>query len=131
MALLPQIPRYVGAARALGMSVREGMYGFIRYRKLNNESDKYKIVPQSFTSKRVQNSFKDLINSGKEILEFKSLSLEEWKDNTSRVANNLVCKSCSFRELCVAELNGSDGKVIREVDFEVNTRYGYVEGELE
>jgi hypothetical protein len=128
-SLLPQIPRYVGALRALGQSVTKGSYGFIRYRNLKSTDpyDRFALVPVDIPNIRITNSFRDLVNTTKKILPLKKLPLPEWRDSISRTSNQLVCKSCSFKQLCTAELNGSTGKVIRNEFYEINTTYGYKE----
>jgi len=77
---------------------------------------------------RVMRTFKEQIATTERIAAYKEMPLEEWSEKAVRVANSMVCKSCSFRDLCIAELNGSDGKLMRRVDFEPNT-YGYHEAE--
>jgi hypothetical protein len=125
MSLAPQLPRYVGAARALGLNVRDGMYGFIRYRKLNNESDKYLLAPLRLSTPRIQNAFRDLVNASERMLDLRSLEVGEWETKVSRNANQTVCRSCPFKSLCAVEANGGDGKMERKFNYEVNTRYGY------
>jgi len=124
--LAPQIPRYIGALRALGIPVFGGYYAFLRYRNIkeDGEGNRYMLRPINPTTERVQNSFKDIIRSVEPIVAKKRLPLEVWHQSVRRAANTMICKSCSFRDLCVAELNGSDGKVLRYAEFEAST-YGY------
>lgn len=123
--LLPQIPRYVGALRALGHNVMKGSYGFIRYRHLKDVTiERFTIIPISLSTKRIQNSFKDLIVTAREILKLRALPLQEWKDSVARTSNELVCNNCSYKPLCAVELNGLDGLMMRKYDYEVTT-YGY------
>jgi hypothetical protein len=129
-SLLPQVPRYTGALRALGKNIRSGRYGFIRYRNLKSTDpyDKFGIIPMDLSKARIESAFRDLILTQKKIAAKKAMPLSEWKDNVSRTANQLVCKSCSFASLCVAEANGSDGKVIRATYYKPS-EYGYSEEE--
>lgn len=129
MSIAPQLPRYIGAARALGANIRDGMYGFVRYRKLNSDTDKYVLAPIHVTTPRIQNAFRDLVTASEDILSRKALELEEWKTKVSRVTNQTVCRSCSFKSLCAVEANGGDGKLERKYNYAPNTRYGYVEEE--
>lgn len=126
LAILPQLPRYIGAARALGMNVRGGLYGFVRYRSLKGgPENKFLIAHINLPQARIKNSFQDLVVAADRILALKALDLETWRSRISRVSNNHICRSCSFKSLCIAELNGSDGKVERLTEYEENTRYGY------
>jgi hypothetical protein len=130
--LMPQIPRYLGAHRASGLYVTKGYYFFLRHRniKAEGENNRYRLVPISPSAERIKTSFRELVHSATGIAAKKSLSIVEWRDSTRRVGNQMVCKSCSFKDLCVAELNGSDGKILRMTEYEPST-YGYAQEKLE
>ena len=125
--MAPQIPRYVGALRALGIHVSHGWYAFLRYRNIkeDGEGNRFKLQECKPNGARVQNSFKDLILSVKPISLQKELNLIQWKDNSRRTADQKICsKMCDFKQLCSAELNGSDGILIRQMSYE-KSDYGY------
>lgn len=128
--ILGQIPKYVGALRAIGIPIKKGLYAQLRHRKMKDMSapNIMRMDQVPLGNIRVMRTFKEQIATTERIAAYKELTLEEWSDRAIRVANNMVCKSCSFRDLCIAELNGSDGKLMRRVDFESNT-YGYHEAE--
>lgn len=128
LALLPQIPRYVGAERALGLGTRYGKYAFVRYRHLKSPSndDLYAITQIDLPLARIQNAFKDVKLSLQRIQQLRALPLEEWEQSVTRVSSSVVCKRCQFKDLCSAELSGSDGVVIRATEYELST-YGYTE----
>ena len=123
IALLPQIPRYAGALRKLGVPIQSGIYNFFRTRKLNNPMDAYVQEPVEFNDARVENSLKELVLTMKEIHQRKTLGIEG-----IRTANKMNCGHCGFSLLCAKELSGEDTTMMREVDFEPN-QYGYKEAE--
>lgn len=126
--LLPQIPKYIGALRSMGYSVSDGYYGFIRYRDLKEEDPKkiFDLHPVGATKSRILRSFHDYVVTLEQVRNMRKLPLEKWELSVRRAANNMICKNCGYLFLCQAELNGSDGKMIRRQDFVPNT-YGYSE----
>ena len=121
VALLPQIPRYIGALRAAGYDIRGGIYNFIRTRKLNNPADRYVQKDVPITPQKVNNCIDELIRSMEIIHSRKANNVPG-----IRTANKMNCSNCSFANLCARELNGESTTMMREVDFEPNT-YGYKE----
>lgn len=121
--LLPQIPKYIGALRALGYSIKGGYYNQLRWREVK-DYDKHisrdRFIP---SDARVVNAFRQQYNVMLQIAGLKS-SPEEWQEQLTRVLSTMVCKSCSFKYLCAADLNGLDTKLMRRVEFRPNT-YGY------
>jgi CRISPR/Cas system-associated exonuclease Cas4 (RecB family) len=131
MELAPQLPRYAGALRSNGINVRKAYYAFIRTRKVKGEGEgsRYKLATVRLNNDKIKNSFRDLHNTALEIIDKKqSLSVADWRNATRRTTDKSTCKYCWFQELCVAEFNGSDGKLIRHTSYETST-YGYEEKE--
>ena len=124
--LLPQLPKYIGSLRALGLHIKGGYYNQLRWREVK-DLDKHvsqdRFVP---TDARVKNAFRQQYNVMVEIAKRKAAGSENWKEESTRVLSTMVCKSCSFKYLCAAELNGDDTKLMRKVEFRGNT-YGYTE----
>lgn len=121
--LLPQIPKYIGALRAIGISIKGGYYNMLRWREvkdLQNHNRSEKFVP---TDLRVQNAFRQQYNQMVDISE-KKLNPDVWASNLTRVLSTMVCKSCSFKRLCAADLNGLDTSLMRRAEFQPNS-YGY------
>ena len=130
LQLLGQTAKYVGALRALGVEARAAWYAQLRTRTMKDMSapNIMKISPIPLNNSRIVRTFKEQINVTHRIARYKEMTLEEWDDNAVRTLNTMICKSCSFKDLCAAELNGSDGQLMRKVDFDKNT-YGYKEAE--
>lgn len=124
--LLPQIPKYIGALRALDYPIKGGYYNQLRWREvkdLQNHNRQDAFVP---SDTRIKNAFRQQVRVMEQIGKLKRGSLEEWRDNVNRTLNSMVCKSCSFKHLCAAELNGSDGILMRKAEF-ISNSYGYSE----
>jgi hypothetical protein len=128
MSLLPQLPKYISGLRQLGHIVRTGHYAEIRYRSMKDPSpgQLYKITPYKPSPANLRRTWHEYSIAVAEIAKYKTFTLPEWEGGVLRVGNNLVCRSCSFKDLCVAEKEGSDGLAIRRNMFEPST-YGYVE----
>jgi hypothetical protein len=124
--LLPQIPKYIGALRALGYPIKGGYYNQLRHREvkdLSNHNRLDKFVPNDA---RVQEAFRQQIKMMEKIALLKEGTLEAWQDSLTRVLNGMVCNSCSFKYLCAADLTGQDTTLMRKIEFSKNS-YGYSE----
>jgi hypothetical protein len=124
--LLPQIPKYIGALRALGLHIKGGYYNQIRHREVKDLDKHNRLDPFVPTDARVVNAFKQQIRVMERIAGLKSGLISDWEDSNNRTLNGMVCKTCSFKYLCATQLNGSDGKLMRQVEFSPNS-YGYKE----
>lgn len=125
--LNPQMPRYAGALRKLGINIRRGTYNFIRTRPLKNPEDRYKQVPVNFNDNRIKQSIMEMIQEMKTIKELEETPIER-RRLSIRTANKMNCDHCGFNELCARELEGQDTTILRKLEFIPNT-YGYVEQE--
>lgn len=126
--LAPQIPKYIGALRALGMTVYGGFYNILRWRQVKSLAIEDNFRRQAFTptNDRVVNAFKQQIKVMERIANLKRGSLEEWQSNVTRVQNDMICKSCSFKAPCITEINGGSSSLMFKVDYNPNS-YGYKE----
>lgn len=125
ITLMPQIPRYVGAARQLGWNPTVGRYMHIRTRKVKEDTEKYRVRPIPITDKLIKSSFADLFAAADRILELKALPKAQWLRKTTRTGNNLACKNCAFKQPCREEMQGGDASLTFQQLYEKNTRYGY------
>lgn len=175
--LQPQIPKYIGALRALGFKVDYGVYNMLRTRKVSGpkmlkaelvevvtkaiteaggspESDYDKPVPKLTVDElreiaegygiepvqppsidqqvgwmdvkpnntRVKRVFMEQIRTAEEIQRIKDLSEEEQDEAAFRVANKMICNSCSFRDICRTELVGGNVKIVIDTEYVVRER---------
>jgi CRISPR/Cas system-associated exonuclease Cas4 (RecB family) len=120
----PQIPKYIGALRALNYKIDYGMYNMIRTRKLK-ESDATNMI-QLLDVKpeptRVKQVFTEQIMVAQEIQRIKDLPEDAQDAMAYRVANKMVCQSCSFLDICRTELVGGNGKLMMETEYKIRER---------
>jgi hypothetical protein len=125
MRIIPQMPRYAGALRKLGVQIEYGIYNFIRTRPLKDPAARFVQKKNPFNDHRIKQSIMELIQEMKAIQTFEQTPIEK-RPIAIRVANKMNCDHCGFAELCAMELEGRDTKLMRINDFEENT-YGYVD----
>lgn len=106
--LLPQIPKYAGALREMGLPADSGAYLMFRtgYRKNAEPEEIVKLAEFELNENRVRETVREQIVSAMDIQRRKRMHIDEADASAVRVANNLVCNSCSFQEICVSDLNG-------------------------
>lgn len=120
----PQIPKYIGALRALGHRIDHGAYNMVRTRKLKESTldsmvQWLNVKPEPA---RVQQVFREQIGVANDIQAIKTLTTEEQADRAYRVANKMVCQSCSFLDVCRTELSGGNTKLMIATEYKVRER---------
>lgn len=142
--LQPQIAKYIGALRALNHKVDYGAYNQIRTRRIVGTKSKaapdgagptlaqaLDFMPIKPSSTRVQTVFLEQIGVSAEIQARKALPLDVLDRSSYRVANKMVCQSCSFKELCTAELTGGNAELVRRTEYKVRERKVFAEAASE
>ena len=125
--LLPQIPKYIGALRAsTDLYIKGGYYNQLRHREVKDVDNHVKHVPVKPSDTRVKNAFRQQYKIMVEIAERKTMGADAARDAATRVLSTMVCKSCSFKDLCVSDLNGENTELAKRVNFKANS-YGYTE----
>lgn len=104
----PQVPKYIVGLRAEGIRVKSGYLNQVRYRDLKstNPADYFKRAKLELSDRRLEQTFREHANLSGRIAGLKSQSLEDWEANIVRTANVMVCKSCSFKDLCANDIHG-------------------------
>ena len=122
--LQPQIPKYIGALRALGFKVDYGQYNMIRYRKIKEPKTEQITTQLDVTPNgvRVQTTFIEQIGVATELRDRKLLPEHIQEATAYRTANKMVCQSCSFADLCKAELQGQDAALVERTYYEIRER---------
>jgi len=114
----PQLPRYVAAVLELGMKPDFIMFNELRYRDTKeNKADptgRFRRTPVPLTSNRVVTVMREHLMAARRIEQLKNMGNEEWEQHVIR--NYAACRSCNFKDLCDADLNGRD-TVITELSF--------------
>lgn len=132
--LLPQIPKYIGALRALSLPIHYGQYNMLRWRKVKDTSTIANFRQHDFTPtpQRLRHAFLLQVKGMERIAKLKRGTLDAWAKEVDleRVQNGLICKSCSFKELCAIDMSGGDSKLYKRVNYQPNT-YGYADSEAD
>jgi hypothetical protein len=122
--LQPQIPKYIGALRALGHEVSYGGYNMLRTRKIKEptpESNNYFMILKPNPT-RITTTFMEQLGVAAEIQALKELPLEDQEKRAYRTANKMICQSCSFRDLCSTELMGGNVELMKKTEYKIRER---------
>lgn len=125
----PQVPKYIGALRALNHKVDEGMYNMVRTRKIKapTREQMHDMLVIRPTAARVVRTFEEQVAVARQLIELKAKPIEEQERLAFRVANKMVCQSCSFRSICEGELAGGNTNLILRSEYKVRERRAFVE----
>lgn len=120
----PQIPKYIGALRALGYDISHGAYNMCRTRKIKEPTAEqmHHLMLLKPNPARVKTTFLEQIHVADEVQALKSLPIEKQEERAYRVANKMVCQSCSFRDLCSTELIGGNVELMLRTEYKVRER---------
>ena len=126
--LQPQIPKYIGALRALDYEIVYGAYNMVRTRKLKTpeaSSMSYFMILKPNVD-RVLNTFMEQLGVAAEIQALKELPIEQQGRRAYRTANKMVCQSCSFKDICSTELNGGNTELMLKTEYKIRERRQFV-----
>jgi hypothetical protein len=122
--LNPQLPKYLGALRSEGWNVTKAYYNEVRYRKtsgtVSDPSSKFKLTPVDISTERVIRTFQEQIIAARRIRALRSLPIDVWEQRVLRVANQMTCRSCSFKDICIEDLNGISNVLSLEFNYGTN-----------
>lgn len=119
-----QLAKYMGALRAMGYRVDHAAYSVLRYRNIKNSTvdTRYRLVIDDPTVARLQRTFTEQAVMALRLQERKAMPLAEQSASAIRTANKLVCNHCSFRSICVAELNDTQPELVLNSEYQARTR---------
>lgn len=128
----PQIVKYIGAMRAMGMRADYGIYDQLRYRKIKEPrlDQKIDVLPFFPTEHRIIRTFEEQLMATEKVIERKAMPVEEQSHIALRVNNKMVCKSCSFNAICVAELNGTNPQLVMRTEYKLRERRTFEQSDL-
>jgi CRISPR/Cas system-associated exonuclease Cas4 (RecB family) len=123
-SLQPQIPLYMAGLRGLGYKVAYGAYNMLRNRKMKDPTleQSIELLPLKPNGARVQRTFVEQMDVADEIMAIKELPRETQDLRAHRVANKMVCQSCSFKDLCITDLSGGNVELMEKLDYKIRTR---------
>lgn len=131
---MTQIPKYIGALRALNYRIDYGYYNEIRTRKIKGTKNKDGSYPGPQVDQvlnhlelkpngvRVANTFKDQMTISRELQRLKSLPKEEVFEICYVTTAKMISRSCSFKSLELAELNGRNIKLLLRSEYKPRER---------
>lgn len=131
--LMPQIPKYIGALRAIGHKVGNfGVYNMLRTRpdtKKGRPLSEWALALEfDISGPRVVRSFQEQITASQIVHQLDSLSDEERDLRALRVNNKDICnRMCDFKELCVEELRGGNTAVLLRALYEPKSKREKIE----
>lgn len=117
--LMPQIAKYVAAMKVLGIRIDHAAFSSLRYRSLKNPEaeNKYQLTKVPLTIERLRQTMLEQLYASQRIQDRKRLPIEEQSKSALRTANKMVCNSCSFRSLCIAELNNHQPRLVLDSEY--------------
>lgn len=120
--VIPQLPKYAGALRSVGIPVNGCRYNEIRYRNTkaiqDNPSLRFARPKLDVGSTRIIRTLQEQIRAAKQIEFLRGQGLEEWSNRVLRAANSNICRNCPFLSICAADLEGQDTTLIQQFDFD-------------
>lgn len=123
LPIMPQTSKYVYALNALGYEVSSAEYNQISTRK--NSKTPFNRQPIPLKPTKMQNFWKEQIQAMEEIEALKEGSVEEWEAKALRTASAFNCTNCPFLDICVAELEETNGIDLLIDNFFMPNKYGY------
>lgn len=126
-ALQPQIPLYIGGLRGLGFKIDYGAYNMLRNRKIKAPTfaQRWGWLELKPNSVRVQRTFMEQLDTARELIGLQLLSPEERDLKMHRVANKMVCQSCSFKDICTTELTGGNAELMMRTEYKIRERRSF------
>lgn len=131
--LQPQLPKYLYGLHKLGIHIDKIGYHSLRWRSLKDDPKKagpmvkrrnnlfgFEVPPA-----RAVETMREQIVVSKEVQRRKALPLVEANAIALRAANKMVCNNCSFRSLCIAELNNTNPKLVLDSEYVKRDRIVY------
>lgn len=119
VALMPQLPKYVGALRALGFPADEALYNMLRTRpapvKTKREPEDWtRTLPVEVTLTRVMRTMEEQVEMAFELEELDDLDDEQRDARAVRsAAGSDICqRMCDFRQICVEQLRGGNTEIL-------------------
>lgn len=125
--LQPQIPLYIGALRALRYPAVYGIYNQFRTRKIKAPTVEQllRVTPMRPTDTRIKRTFSEQVGLAQEVSDRKAMPVDVQDATAYRTANKMVCQTCAFAELCIADLQGSDRDLVIATQFHPRTRRSF------
>ena len=126
--LNPQLPKYMGGIIANGLKVNRVMVNQIRYRvRQSRPYEHHEMFKRDYdkpNESTIRNLMREQIVISREIQEWRQLPIEDRNRRAVGVRNNMICKNCSFKDLCITDLKGGYSEGVIDAEYRQN-EYGY------
>ena len=132
VTVLPQLAKYTGALRMMGVDVKDAAYNMIRTRPLKKASidEKLKIEQARLNDAKIKQYLREQFSAMRQIKALKDLDGDTWLEKYAlRSANQFNCRTCPFLDLCTMDLTGASGRELHVKSFYKPNEYGYEEVE--
>lgn len=125
--ILPQLPLYMGIARANGIDVSKAGYSVLRTRNLNTPTaaTMYQFIRVEITQERIDRNFIEHALVSARIFEDKQKPIEVQSYEAIRTKQPKVCGMCDFSTICLAELNGHQPELVLQSYYQAKKRRSF------
>lgn len=130
ISVLPQLAKYVGALRMLGIPVKDGVYNMLRTRPMKSGSlnDKARVIYTGMNDAKIRGYLREQFSAMRQIKHLKDLDSDTWRDKYAlRTANQFNCRACPFLDICTIDLTEAHGRDLHVRSFYKHNDYGYEE----
>lgn len=127
--LNPQLPKYTGILRNNGIRVDQVMVNQIRYRPKKkppfySDEERFKYSFSIPTDMEVRTHLKEQLLVSEQVVAWRDKPMEERAATAVRILNDMVCRGCPVKSLCIMGLKGIDFNNEIKVSYQPNT-YDY------
>lgn len=125
--LQPQLAKYAFALRKMGKRVDKIGYHSLRYRRIKESTveNRNSLLEFPLSDARATETMREQVFLSRRLQERKQLPLAVASSTAMRAANKMVCNNCSFRSLCLAELNQTNPQLVLDSEYVKRERIEY------
>lgn len=125
--LQPQLAKYAFALRKMGKRIDKIGYHSLRYRRIKESTieNRNSLLEFPLSDARATETMREQVFLSRLLQDRKKLPLAIASSTAMRAANKMVCNNCSFRSLCLAELNGTNAQLVLDSEYKKRERIEY------
>ncbi len=116
-----QIPKYLGTVRYNGVKAEYAILNQIRYRMKkggNTDDELFRRSALHPPNAEVRQYMSEHFKLSDRIMKRRALDPAEQESEAVRVANQMICKNCSFEPICKSEAMGGNTELMRSLDYQ-------------
>lgn len=128
--LKAQIPLYIGALRGLGLPADYGIYNQLMTKRVIGKrtaeapngtgptpEQAHRLQHDRPSPERIVRTFQEQVGLTREVIVRRMMSVEQADATAYRVGNIMVCRGCSFKQICSAELMGARSDLVLRTQY--------------